>query len=99
VVFNTATDPDRSAAWLPEQVREPGTSTRPAATADELRARWVVGTAPAWSVALQVHPVEAGGAMMRLELAGDAPHEELAELAEESLANLAREVDDNLTPG
>ncbi|MEV1286468.1 hypothetical protein [Micromonospora sp. NPDC049679] len=97
VVFNTATDPDRTSAWLPEQVRGTTTTARPAATADDLRARW--GAETGWPVALQVHPGEAGGAMVRLELAGDVPHDELAELAKASLVNLAREVADNLTPG
>ena len=97
VVFNTATDPDRLAAWLPIPLRADG--TRPAVETNALHARWRTASAQRWSAAIQVHPIAAGGAVVRLELEGELPEDRLAEIAEESLANLARHVADNLTAG
>ncbi|MDW5323542.1 hypothetical protein [Plantactinospora sp. KLBMP9567] len=98
VVFSTATDPDRVSAWLPAPLRQDGV---PGAelTAADLRARWRSAGPPDWSAQLQVSPVDAGGATVRLELEADPPERRLHEIADESLTSLAREVDDNLTPG
>ncbi|GAA4573633.1 hypothetical protein GCM10023176_39020 [Micromonospora coerulea] len=95
VVFNTATDPARAASWLPEPLRRDGGSRPEVASADELRARWASDSAPGWSAEIQVEPADAGGARVRLDLAGG----ETDGLADETLNNLAREVADNLTAG
>ena len=97
VVFNTATDPAR-AAWLPAPLRRDSVRTPNLASA-ELHAQWSTGSAPAWSARLQVRAVDSGGATARLDLEADTAEHRLSEIADESLANLAREVDDNLTPG
>ncbi|WP_229406675.1 hypothetical protein [Micromonospora sp. NBRC 110038] len=97
VVFSTATDPDRAAAWLPEPLRSDGDS-RPEVDAGDLRAWWRSDSAPGWSAEIRVEPADAGGARVRLDLAGAAGGAE-AGLADEILANLAREVADNLTAG
>ena len=97
VVFNTATDPDRLAVWLPTPLRL--NCNRPAVETAALHARWRTSSAERWSAALQVHPVAAGGAIVRLELEAELPQDRLAEIADESLANLARHVADNLTAG
>ncbi|MEU1812227.1 hypothetical protein O7622_27630 [Micromonospora sp. WMMD1076] len=91
VVFNTATDPDRSAAWLPERLRSSGTCRVEVVDADDMRARW---SAADWSAEIDVEPAGAGGARVRLDLAGP-DHD----LADEILANLDREVAENLTAG
>ncbi|AVT38727.1 hypothetical protein [Plantactinospora sp. BB1] len=98
VVFSTATDPDRVSAWLPAPLREDG-GPRPELSTADLRARWRSAGSPDWSARLQVSPVDAGGATVRLELEGEPSEQRLHEIADESLAGLAREVDDNLTPG
>ncbi|WP_328343600.1 hypothetical protein [Micromonospora sp. NBC_00421] len=91
VVFSTATDPDRTDAWLPGTLRADGPA--PTTRSDhELRARW---DGPDGAAELQVAPADAGGARVRLELpAGSADG-----LADESLVNLEREVAENLTAG
>ncbi|MFG1951039.1 hypothetical protein [Micromonospora sp. NPDC048830] len=96
VVFNTATDPDRAAAWLPEPLRRDGGS-RPDVSTGQMRARWASESAPDWSAEIQVEPADAGGARVRLDLAGGSAQD--AGLADETLANLAREAADNLTAG
>lgn len=98
VVFNTATDPNRVAAWLPAALRRNGVPG-PDLTVADLRAQWRSTGGPDWSARLQVSPVEAGGATARLELEVDPPEGRLREIADESLASLAREVDDNLSAG
>ncbi|WP_422773526.1 hypothetical protein ACN28C_11795 [Plantactinospora sp. WMMC1484] len=101
VVFNTATDPDRVAAWLPAQLRDNGGPGPELATAD-LRARWRSAGEPDWSARLQVSSTGAGGATVRLELEAESDPSsarELRAIADQSLASLAREVDDNLTAG
>jgi hypothetical protein len=95
VVFNTATDPNRVSAWLPAPLRRDGVPGPDLAAAD-LAARW---RAPNWSARLQVSAIDAGGATVRLELEADPPDQRLPEIADESLASLAREVADNLTAG
>ncbi|WP_229403166.1 hypothetical protein [Micromonospora okii] len=97
VVFNTATDPDRAAAWLPEPLRTDGDS-RPDVSAGQLRARWGSDSAPGWSAEIQVEPADAGGARVRLDLAGASGQPDPG-LADQTLASLAREVADNLTAG
>ena len=95
VVFNTATDPDRASAWLPEPLRGDGS---PAAAISAERAAGPVGSDAAdWSAEIQVEPADAGGARVRLDLAGGSDGRPA--LADETLANLAREVADNLTAG
>ncbi|MFJ8581301.1 hypothetical protein [Micromonospora sp. NPDC093277] len=95
VVFNTAIDPDRAAAWLPEPLRLDGGRRPELVSVEQMRATWYSDSAPDWSAEILVEPVDAGGARVRLDLAGvDADG-----LAEETLANLAREVADNLTAG
>lgn len=96
VVFNTATDPDRVTAWLPEPLRTDGTGP-PEVVPDLMRARWAGATSP-WSAEIQVEPAAAGGARVRLRLATGADQDADA-LAEQILTNLAREVADNLTAG
>jgi hypothetical protein len=98
VVFNTATDPDRVGAWLPAPLRE-GAARRPDLATDAMLARWNSRTAPAWSARLEVRPIAAGGATVRLDLEADPLEQRLTEIADESLANLARAVDDNFTTG
>ncbi|PTA45884.1 SRPBCC family protein [Micromonospora sp. RP3T] len=91
VVFSTATDPDRSAAWLPEELRGSGACRVEVLDADDMRARW---SSADWSAEIDVEPADAGGARVRLNLAGPDHG-----LADEILANLDREVGDNLTAG
>ncbi|MCM0674346.1 hypothetical protein NCC78_06540 [Micromonospora phytophila] len=93
VVFNTATDPDRASAWLPEPLRADGTPAEQV-SADELRARW--SAAGEWAAEIRVEPAQAGGARMRLDLTGGSDADRLADQALESLA---REVADNLQAG
>ncbi|MCX4470400.1 hypothetical protein C5N14_23570 [Micromonospora sp. MW-13] len=97
VVFSTATDPDRAAAWLPQPLRSDGAS-RPDVSTGPLRARWASASAPEWSAEIRVEPADAGGALVRLDLAGASGQADPG-LADETLANLAREVADNLTAG
>ncbi|MEV0734129.1 hypothetical protein [Polymorphospora sp. NPDC050346] len=109
VVFNTATDPDRMGAWLPEPLLK---ADHRMATDQPMQARWDTagddgpGTSPAsggrnWSAFLRVEDVPAGGALVRLRLDADAdtPPDRLTGIAEEALTCLAREVADNLTAG
>ncbi|MBY8873314.1 hypothetical protein K7640_15885 [Micromonospora sp. PLK6-60] len=93
VVFNTATDPDRAAAWLPEPLRRTGSQRLADVDAEEMRARWTCDSA-GWSADIDVEPGDAGGARVRLDLSGPDHG-----LADEILTNLAREVADNLTAG
>lgn len=95
VVFNTAIDPDRAAAWLPEPLRRDGDRRPEVSSAEQLRARWCSDSAPDWTAEIQVEAADAGGARVRLDLAGG----DVDGLADETLANLAREVADNLTAG
>ncbi|WP_405099994.1 hypothetical protein [Micromonospora sp. NBC_01412] len=97
VVFNTATDPDRAAAWLPQPLRSDGRS-RPDVSAGQMRARWASASAPGWSAEIRVEPGDAGGAQVQLDLTGASGQADPG-LAEETLANLAREVAENLTAG
>ena len=96
VVFNTATDPDRAAAWLPEPLRRDGDRRPEVINAEELRARWCSESAPDWSAEIQVEPADAGG---RPGPARPGRRPDADGLADETLANLAREVADNLTAG
>lgn len=104
VVFDTAVDPDRLSGWLPEPLRRGGGSrpdrpARPTTTTETLRARWESDGRGGWSADLQVEPAGAGATTVRLDLAADEPDQRLAELADASLAGLARQVADNLTAG
>jgi hypothetical protein len=98
VVFNTATDPDRASAWLPEPLRTDGGRRPEVVSAGEMHARWSSDSAPDWSAEIRVEPADAGGARVRLDLAA-AGERDADGLADETLANLAREVADNLTAG
>ncbi|MFG2064205.1 SRPBCC family protein [Micromonospora sp. NPDC048871] len=91
VVFNTATDPDRSAAWLPEPLR----SAVRDGDSDGLRARWRSRDTD-WTAELKVTPQDTGGTRAGLDLSGAGQPDRLAD---EALANLAREVADNLQAG
>ncbi|MER7458423.1 hypothetical protein [Micromonospora sp. NPDC126480] len=93
VVFNTATDPDRASAWLPEPLRADG-SPAEQVSAEELAARW--RAAGDWSAEIRVDPADAGGARIRLDLTGG---DDADRLADEALESLAREVADNLQAG
>ncbi|ABP56006.1 hypothetical protein [Salinispora tropica] len=92
VVFNTAVDPNRMSAWLPEPLRaggRPATEVRRA----ELTACWrATGD---WTAQIRVDPADAGGAWIRLDLTGGTADR----LVDEALADLARAVDDNLQAG
>ncbi|WP_203941155.1 hypothetical protein [Spirilliplanes yamanashiensis] len=72
VVFSTATDPDRTAAWLPggvDTAPEPGNLTvRLTGAADGL---------------LSVRPGDAGGSSVELEVGGPDPDDLLRALARE----------------
>ncbi|MFY1633491.1 hypothetical protein ACN27F_09450 [Solwaraspora sp. WMMB335] len=96
VAFDTATDPDRRTAWLPAPLRHSARAQR--TRGDGLRARWRAPHGP-WSAAVQVHPVQAGGAMVSLELDADLPHEQLIRIADETLTSLVRAISDNLNAG
>jgi hypothetical protein len=101
VVFNTAIDPDRVGAWLPAPLGE-GEYRRPEqdTTEETFDARWDCGPRGGWSARLQVVPLDPGGATARLEVDADpSDQRQLARIADESLARLAREVADNLTAG
>ncbi|WBB79538.1 hypothetical protein O7606_25875 [Micromonospora sp. WMMD882] len=99
VVFNTATDPDRASAWLPEPLLADG-AQRPELLSDGLRARWRGPDPPGLTAEIRVEPADAGGARVRLDLAGDdADRSSDDTLADRILANLAREVAENLTAG
>lgn len=95
VVFNTAIDPHRAAAWLPEPLRQDGNRRPEVVSIEQMHARWCSDSAPDWSAELQVEPADAGGARVRLDLAGG----DVDGLADQTLASLAREVADNLTAG
>ncbi|WBB66792.1 hypothetical protein [Micromonospora sp. WMMD812] len=97
VVFNTATDPDRASAWLPEALRTDGAPT-PEIAGDELRARWSAPAPARLSAEILVDPEDAGGAVIRFDLLGDTAAN-ADRLAAEALDNLAREVADNLQAG
>ncbi|KAB1940411.1 hypothetical protein F8271_16230 [Micromonospora sp. ALFpr18c] len=96
VVFNTATDPARASAWLPEALRGDGS---PAAeiNGEELRARW--NGAAHWSAEIQVDPADSGGARIQLDLADGSDGPAPDQLVDEALTNLIREVADNLQAG
>ncbi|WP_444948669.1 hypothetical protein [Micromonospora ureilytica] len=96
VVFSTATDPARASAWLPEPLRGDGS---PAAeiSGEELRARWADGDD--WSAEIRVEPADSGGARIQLDLADGSGGSGPDQLADEALANLVREVADNLQAG
>ncbi|MFD1321918.1 hypothetical protein [Micromonospora sonneratiae] len=98
VVFNTATDPARS-SWLPEPLRRKANGRSPSLAEEALWARWDCGEESGWMAQLQVRPIEAGGARVRLELVADPPEDRLDDLANDSLASLARAVVDNLNAG
>lgn len=95
VVFHTATDPSRASAWLPVHIRAACAS--PTARHAGLSARWA--SPNGWAIVLRVEPGTVGGATVRLALTGTASMPRLAALAQETLANLAREVADNLNVG
>ncbi|HEX5542809.1 MAG TPA: hypothetical protein VFX60_14805 [Micromonospora sp.] len=95
VVFNTATDPARYSGWLPAPLRR---QDRPKMIPSSLTVSWSPDP-QGWAAELAVRQGAAGGALVRLELAADLPDEQLNEIAEESLAKLARHVADNLTAG
>ena len=98
VVFNTATDPDRLPGWLPAPLRQDG--ARPDLTdGGGLCARWVGATAEGWSAELTVAPMDSGGATARLRIDAKQADDQLSAAADEALANLAREVDDDLAAG
>lgn len=98
VVFSTATDPDRASAWLPEPLRHDG-DERPEVGSEGMRARWTSTTAPGWCAEIEVEPADAGGARVRLDLAAEPADRAVDGLADQTLANLAREVAENLTAG
>jgi hypothetical protein len=107
VVFDTATDPTRADAWLPDPLwTVPGGASFEVvgdpAEPEVMRAEWHAndtGMAGEWSAVLCVRPLPVGGATVRLDLdgAGTSPGE--ARLAQESLAALDRAVADNLSAG
>lgn len=97
VVYNTAIDPHRASAWLPEPLRSEGKRS-PDWTGEYLRARWSSSTTPDWSMDLAVQPQDSGGALVRLDITGP-DDTRLAEVAKASLTQLASEVAENLTAG
>jgi hypothetical protein len=109
VVFDTATDPARSAAWLPDPLRTVPGAAEFAATGGlddpdpvAMRAEWHAegdGSAGEWTAVLHVRRLPAGGAAVRLDLDGAGSRPARARMAQESLAALARAVADNLSAG
>lgn len=93
VAFNTATDPDRLSGWLPAPLCA---DHNHAEISDSMRGRW---RADAWSAVVTVRPADPGGAVVALDLDGDLPEPRLAQLAHDSLDQLAEYVADNLTAG
>jgi uncharacterized protein YndB with AHSA1/START domain len=118
VVFNTVTDPHRVVRWLPDAMHAEfvghgrfriawptgaaGTAYRLKVQPARLRVEWRAEEG-GWAGALQVLPVAAGGASVRLRMDLDGHEGEAVEpvraLVDEALTNLRREVADNLTPG
>lgn len=98
VVFNTATDPSRYSGWLPEPLWRSGRS-RPITGAQTLRVRWESNGQAGWSADLRVQAGGAGSTRVCLDITADEPDHRLTELADTSLASLARHVADNLTAG
>ncbi|MEU5566660.1 SRPBCC family protein [Micromonospora musae] len=98
VVFNTATDPDRAAAWLPPFLRADGAPT-PEIRGEELRARWRIASPTELTAEIRVDPENAGGARIRFDLSGGSGGQDTDRLAAEALDSLAREVADNLQAG
>jgi len=96
VAYGTAADPARRGTWLPAQLRQ--TTARPVDGGGELQARWAAQDG-SWSAVLRVYPAQAGGAMLRLELDADLPHEQLVRIADETLVGLVGAVTDNLNAG
>jgi uncharacterized protein YndB with AHSA1/START domain len=98
VVFNTATDPDRIARWLPGALRTCGV-LRPEVTPGALRASWDGTTRAGWRARLEVEPGPAGGARARVELEVTSGNRVDDDLAAEFLDRLASQVAENLTAG
>ncbi|MFI6264635.1 hypothetical protein [Micromonospora sp. NPDC051006] len=98
VVFNTATDPDRAAAWLPPALRTDGAPT-PEIAGEELRATWSAPAPSDLTAEIRVDPEDSGGARIRFDLAGANGGGDHDRLAAEALDSLAREVADNLQAG
>ncbi|TDC34964.1 hypothetical protein E1211_16625 [Micromonospora sp. 15K316] len=98
VVFNTATDPDRAAAWLPPFLRTDSTPT-PEIRGEELCARWRTSSPGELTAEIRVDPEDSGGARIRFDLSGGSGGQDADRLAAEALDSLAREVADNLQAG
>ncbi|GIF75788.1 hypothetical protein [Asanoa siamensis] len=94
VVYNTATDPARASAWLPEALHRTAPRMAPG-----LSASWhQVGGV--WQADLVVQDEPAGGAVAVLTLAADGLEEPaLAEIAERALTDLDREAEEAFTGG
>jgi hypothetical protein len=93
VVFNTATDPARVAAWLPEPLHH-----RPVATAPGLFASW--RDDDGWRADLVIEDIPSGGALAVLEMTADGLDERaLTAVVEHALTELDREVEDNFNGG
>ncbi|MER7440491.1 SRPBCC family protein [Micromonospora avicenniae] len=98
VVFNTATDPDRAAAWLPAFLRTDGVPA-PEIRGEELCARWHVSSPTESMAEIRVDPENSGGARIRFDFSGGSGGQDANRLAVEALDSLAREVADNLQAG
>nr|WP_249714150.1 hypothetical protein [Micromonospora sp. NBRC 107566] len=90
-------DPDRRSGWLPVGLPPPDSTD-----ASRMRLEWSAGGASGRGGYLQVREVPSGGASVVWSLddaLGERTRVGLPRVLDEALANLAREVADNLTPG
>lgn len=95
VVYNTATDPDRSAAWLPESWRAAGSH----AGDEEFEVRLSADAGADRVGLLQVRAGAAGGSSVELTLDAQAGADGRTTGPEQLLDSLEREVVDNFNYG
>jgi hypothetical protein len=97
VVYNTVSDPDRRSGWLP-----PGLPPPDRADSDRMRLEWSPGKTAGRGGYLQVRSIPSGGAAVVWSMddaLADRTRTGLPRALDDALANLAREVADNLNAG
>jgi hypothetical protein len=105
VVFNTVTDPDRLAGWVPQQLRAKADEHEVSVVAERLRVEWRPAGSDGWTGALQVRDGSAGGAQVEVTVEptgspADPPDgDDVPSQLDGALTELDREVVDNLTAG